>query len=393
MTTPFYTPRPAGANWPARVITPLIAATLVAFFSWAAWAEIDQITRVEGTVVPSSRNQIIQPMERGRIHQIHVREGEFVNAGDLLVTLDQERAQAAYRETRVKYAAEAAAIARLTAELTGEPPHFPEWLGEFPEILTAHETLLERRRASYEAEIEGLQETIDLIEQELELTEPLMVAGDVSQVDILRLQRERTETRSQLINRQRQYVEEVQSQLLEAREAFDALSQLLIQHRQAVAYTEINAPTRGVVRDIRVTTRGGVVSPGEEIMQIVPTDDDYIVDARVRPQDIAHVRPGLDANIKLAAYDFMIYGSFPGTVEHISADTVEEEERQRQDEEPRYRVYISVQGKDLQGTGPEPVVLQPGMTATVEIETGDNTVLGFLTKPITRGISESLGER
>ncbi len=381
------------ASRAARLLIPLVAATLAAFVSWAAWATIDQITRVQGTIIPSSRNQVIQSMDPGRVSEILVREGDVVKEGDLLVRFDRARTEALFLETRAKVAAQTAAVVRLSAEMLDTQPDFPEWLAEYPEILANHRQLFQRRQQSLHGDLQVQQEILEIIQSELALTEPLMATGDVSQVEILRLQRQRADTQGKITTRRHQYFQEAQQELSQAQEQLEALGQLLVQHREVLQNTEIKAPMDGVVRNVRITTRGAVVSAGEEIMQIVPVDDDYVIEARVRPMDIAYVRPGLEANVKLDAYDFMIYGAFPGSVQFISVDTLEDETTRARDEEPHYRVHVVMEGKDLVGLGPDPVRVQPGMTATVEIKTGENTVLGFLTKPITRGISQSMGER
>ncbi|WP_445003261.1 HlyD family efflux transporter periplasmic adaptor subunit [Halomonas mongoliensis] len=390
--TPLELDKPATGR-AARLLIPLVAATLAAFVSWAAWATIDQITRVQGTVIPSSRNQVIQAMEPARVSEILVREGDLVEEGDVLVRLDRARTEALFLETRAKVAAQTAAVVRLSAEIMGTQPEFPDWLSEYPEILANHRNLFQRRQQSLASDLEVQQEILAIIDAELALTEPLRATGDVSQVEILRLQRQRADTQGKIVTRRHQYFQEAQQELSQAQEQLEALQQLLVQHREVLQNTEITAPMDGVVRNVRITTRGAVVGSGEEIMQLVPIDDDFVIEARVRPMDIAHVRPGLEANVKLDAYDFMIYGAFPGTVQFISADTLEDETSRTRDEEPHYRVHVVMEGKDLVGLGPDPVRVQPGMTATVEIKTGENTVLGFLTKPITRGISQSMGER
>lgn len=378
----------------ARLIIPAVALTLGAFIAWAAWAEIDQITRVEGTVIPASRNQVIQPMQRSRVDEIVVREGHQVRRGDVLIRFDRTRAEAAWRDTRGQLAVREATIARLEAELTGTLPVFPASVHEHEGLAATQLALYERRRESLSSEVESLQDTLALVEEELTLTEPLLETGDVSQVEVLRLQRQGVELRADIRNRRNAYYEEVQTLLSEARSELDSLHEQLIEQEEIVEYTEIRAPMDGIVRNIQVNTRGGVVEPGQEIMQLVPVQDDYIIEAEVAPKDIAYVRPGLPATIKFGAYDFMIYGSFLGEVTFISADTIENEDARARGEEHRlYQVHVQVDGKDLEGMGPDPVVVQPGVTATVEIMTGSNTVLGFLTKPITRGVSESFGER
>ena len=378
----------------ARLLIPAVALTLGAFVTWAAWAEIDQVTRVNGTVITASRNQVIQPMQRSRVQAIHVREGDAVSAGEPLISFDRTRAEAAYRDTRAKVASRLAKMARLRAELVGRDPTFPAMLEDYPELVESHRQLYQRRQNSLTQQVSALESTLTLVEEELSLTEPLLERGDVSQVEVLRLQRQRVETLSKITNRRNEYYQEVQNQLSEAESELESLRQQLIEQQELVDYTEIKSPMDGIVRNVQINTQGGVARPGEEIMQIVPVQDDYVIEAEVLPKDIAYVRPGLPATVKFGAYDFMVYGSFPGDVTFISADTIEDENAQARGQEQRYyRVHVRVAGKDLVGMGPDPVEVQPGMTATVEIKTGENTVLGFLSKPIIRGVSESFGER
>ena len=378
----------------ARLLIPAVALTLGAFITWAAWAEIDQVTRVNGTVITASRNQVIQPMQRSRVEAIHVREGDAVEAGEPLISFDRTRADAAYQDTRAKVASRLAKMARLRAELIGREPTFPAMLEDYPELVESHRQLYQRRRESLTEQVKSLESTLTLVEEELSLTEPLLERGDVSQVEVLRLQRQRVETLSKINNRRNEYYQEVQNQLSEAESELESLRQQLIEQQELVDYTEIRSPMDGIVRSVQITTQGGVARPGEEIMQIVPVQDDYVIEAEVPPKDIAYVRTGLPATVKFGAYDFMVYGSFPGNVTFISADTIEDENAQARGQDQRYyRVHVRVAGKDLVGMGPDPVEVQPGMTATVEIKTGENTVLGFLSKPIIRGVSESFGER
>lgn len=383
---------PGASRLTSRLVLAAVVFSMVIFVVWSTRAEIDQITRVQGTVVPSSRNQVIQALEQGIIEEIPVREGDFVRRGQVLVRFDRARSEAAWLETRAKVVALQAAVARLTAELLGTEPQFPPEVAAYPDILENHRILFQRRQEGLRDELRVLEQTLVLIERELELTLPLQETGDVSQVEILRLQRQQVDTKGKIVNRRNKYLEDAQAELARARENLESMGQLLAQHRQLMEYTEITAPMDGVIRDIRITTRGGFVRAGEEVMQIVPVDDDFIIEARVRPMDIAYVRLGLPATIKFDAYDFMIYGSFPGEVIYISVDTLDEETRSAQDE-PFYRVHARLEGKDLVGLGPEPVRIQPGMTATVEIKTGSNTVFNYITKPITRTLHESLGER
>lgn len=380
------------ASHSGRWLVPAIGLSVAAFFAWASWAEIDQVTRAQGTVIPTSRNQVIQVMEQAMVDEILVREGDLVRSGQVLMLLDKVRSEAAWQENRAKVVALKAAVARLTAETLGRDPEFPREVAEYPELLTNQRLLYQKRREALRQDLAAHEEMLRLVESELALMQPLLGSGDVSRVEILRLQRQRADFQGKIATRKSKYLEDTQAELAKAQESLEALSQQLAQHRKLLENTEIVAPMDGVVRNIRITTRGGVARPGEEVMQIVPVDDEFLVEARVRPADIAFVRADLPANVKFDAWDYTIYGSFSGTVTYISADTLKEETRSA-NEEPYYRVQVKLEGKDFAGRGPEPVKIQPGMTATVEILTGSNTVLNYLAKPIVKTLHESLGER
>jgi len=375
-----------------RWLIPATALTVVVFLVWANWAELDQVTRAQGTVIPSSRNQVIQVMEQAMVDDILVREGDTVRAGQLLIRFDKVRTEAAWQETRAKVVALKATVARLTAESLGAQPDFPEEVNEYPELLNNQRLLFQKRREALRQDLAAQQEMLRLVESELTLMQPLLATGDVSQVEILRLKRQRADLQGKISTRKSKYLEDTQAEHSKAQESLEGLSQQLAQHRKLLDNTEIVAPMDGVVRNIRITTRGGVARPGEEVMQIVPVDDEFLIEARVKPSDIAFVRTGLPTNVKFDAWDYTIYGSFPGTVDYISADTMKEEARGAS-EEPYYRVMIKLTGKDFAGKGPESVKIQPGMTATVEIQTGSSTVFNYLAKPIVKTLNESMGER
>jgi adhesin transport system membrane fusion protein len=220
---------------------------------------------------------------------------------------------------------------------------------------------------------------------------PLLDSGDVSRADILKLKRQVVEIQAQITNRRNKYLQDSQTDLVKAQEDLAGVLQTVTQRKDQLGSMQIYAPTDGIVRNVRLTTLGGVAKPGEEILQIVPTEDDLIIEAKVKPADIAFIKPGLTAAIKLDAYDYGIYGRLRGTVSYISADTLSEDNRSN--EQPYYRVQIKTSGRNLVGRNGATILIQPGMTATVEINTGRKTVLRYLTKPITKTFSESLGER
>lgn len=375
-----------------RLLIAAIALSLVVFLIWASWAEIDQVTRVSGVVIPSSRNQVIQVMEQVMVDQIPVKEGDLVKKGQLLMRFEQDRTGAAYKETLAKVISLKATVARLSAELLGRSPQFSSDVMAYPEIVDNNRMLFRKRQDGLKEELQSLEDSLKLVDAELKLMQPLLATGDVSQVEILRLRRQKVDLEGRIVNRKNKYLEDSQAELSKARDALESLSQLLAQHRVVLQNTEIVAPMDGIVRNIRITTKGGVARAGEEIMQIVPIDDTFLIEAKVRPADIAFIKAGLTATVKFDAYDYTIYGSFPGEVAYISVDTLKEEARTA-NEEPAYRVQIRMTAKQFKSKGPEPVRIQPGMTATVEIRTGSNTVFKYLTKPIVKTLHESMGER
>jgi adhesin transport system membrane fusion protein len=364
---------------------------IAGFLFWANWAELDQITRANGQVIASSRNQVIQAPDGGVLAALPVREGAQVKRGELLARFDKTRTEAGYLESAAKAAALMATVARLNAEIFGGSPKFPPELAKYPEFRTTQLALFNKRQAAVREEIGALEQSRALIKEELDMNLPLLKAGDVSRADILKLQRQGADIQGQITNRRNKYLQDIQTDLAKAQEDLAGVLQILAQRKEQLDYTEIRAPMDGVVRNVRLTTLGGVAKPGEEIMQIVPLNDDMVIEAKVKPADIAFIRPGLAATVKLDAYDYTLYGTLLGEVIYISADTLNEEVRGN--ELPYYRVQIKTRAHNLVSRSNQRIEIQPGMTATVEIKSGSNTVLRYLTKPITKTINESLGER
>lgn len=367
------------------------ALAIVGFLVWANWAELDQITRASGQVITSSRNQVIQVPDGGVLSEMPVREGATVKRGELLARLDKTRSEASYLESAAKAAALKATVARLKAEIFGGTPKFPPELARYSEFRITNLALFKKRQAAIREEISALEQSRRLIKDELDMNMPLLKSGDVSRAEILKLQRQAADIQGQITNRRNKYLQDIQTDLAKAQEDLAGVMQILAQRKEQLSYTEIRSPMNGIVRNVRLTTLGGVAKPGEEIMQIVPMDEDMIIEAKVKPADIAFVRPGLPASVKLDAYDYTIYGTLDGVVSYISADTLNEEVRGN--EQPYYRVQIKTSSQKLVSRHKQRIDIQPGMTATVEIMTGRNTVLRYLTKPITKTINESLGER
>ena len=379
-------------GWGGSITLWVVTFGLGAMLAWAYVSEIDQVTRATGQVIASSRSQIIQASDGGVLVDLRVKEGVKVKQGDLLARLDSTKVKAAFLETEARCAGLQAQVARLRAEVLNQKPAFdPELKRRYADFVDNQSILYQRRREALDAEIRIYKDSFDLVQRELEMNLPLLGTGDVSQTEILKLRRQASELQGQMTNRRNKYFQDTQAELAKAEEDLAGANQILAQRRNQFEQTELFAPVDGVVKNVRITTKGGVVRAGEEVMQIVPLDDDLVVEVKLKPADIAFVKPGLSAQVKIDAYDYTIYGALNGTVTYISADTLEE--NLRQGEMPYYRVQVRTTGKALKNRPDEPMEIQPGMTATIEIKTGVNTVLKYLTKPLVKTFSESLGER
>ena len=364
--------------------------TIVVLLIWASFAKIDQVTRASGSVIASARTQEIQSSEGGILTQLLVKEGDNVKKGQLLVILEEARAQASVDNSATKIAALKAKISRLEAEIFNKPLIFTSDVQKYPEYMQNQKDLYMRRKQAIEQDVMALQNMLQLARQELAMNEPLLKYGDVSQADIIKLQRQVADLEAQINNKRNKYFEEAQAELTKAQEDLQAEEEQLRDRAQVLQQKRLTAPTDGKVNNIEVTTIGGVVKPGDIIMQLLPTSSDLIIEAKVTPADIAYVKEGQSAKVKLDAYDYSIFGAMNGEVTYISPDTLIE--KTAKGEVPYYRVQIRIKQAEFQGRGKD-IVIRPGMTATVEIKALERTVLNYLTKPITKTLSEGLSER
>ncbi|WP_372845312.1 HlyD family efflux transporter periplasmic adaptor subunit [Psychrobacter sp.] len=361
---------------------------IITLIVWASFAKIDQVTRAQATVIASARTQEIQASEGGVLTELAVTEGEDVKAGQLLVVLEEERAKAAVDNSASKTAALTAKLARLNAEIFEKPLVFPKGVQNYPEYVQNQRALYDRRRQAINEEVSSLEKMLVLARQELRMNEPLLEYGDVSQADVIKLSRQVADIEAQINNKRNKYFEEAQAEMTKAQEELDTELEQLRDRAQVLEEKRLMAPTEGKIKNINVTTIGGVVKPGEVIMQILPTSSDLVIDAKVSPADIAYVKEDQEATVKLDAYDYSIFGAMNGTVNYISPDTLMEQTPKG--EEPYYRVLIVINGAEFKGRGDE-IVIKPGMTASVDIKAMERTVLSYLTKPITKTLSEGLG--
>lgn len=369
------------------------ALAVVSFVLWASWAEIDQVTRATGKVIPVAKVQVIQSADGGVVEEMRVREGDTVLKGQLLVRIDRVKVQAAVDESRAKVAAYKTIMARIEAELYDRPLSFPAEVRAYPDFVSNQTALFRQRRQTISSEIAALEAVKRLMQEELELNIPLVSGGDVARAEIIRMQRGIADVQGQIVNKRSKYYQDLQAEFAKTDEELVSAQQILAQRMDALMATELRSPSNGIVKNVRFTTVGAVLRQGDEVMQIVPTGEKLIVEAQVSPRDIAFIKTGQQASIKFDTYDSAIYGSGIGVVSYVSPDTLVE---QRPDGQSvtYYRINLDVDIRDMRPKrADEKIVIQPGMTLTAEIKTGENTVLRYLTKPILKTVSESLWER
>lgn len=378
---------------PAHWIILVICLALAGFVGWSQWAELDQVTRAQGQVVPFARTQIVQSEGGGSISVIHVREGDRVKAGQLLVELDTVQLGSSAEEARSRVAALQSRMARLEAELFNKPLTFPQSVASYPEFTTNQRQLFSRRQAAQAAELRSLQSMARLQQQELDLHEPLVKTGDVARSEIIRMRREIVETQGRISNIRTQYVRDIQAEFAQTEEELATAQQTLKQREDSLRGASLVAPTDGIVKYVALTTVGGVLRPGDEVLQIVPSGERLIVEAKVPPRDIAFIKRGQKARVNFDAFDNAVYGSGEGKVVYVSPDTLAERGPDGA-QSTFYRVNLEVDISSMTTRGDAGLIdLQPGMTTNVEILTGSQTVWEYLTKPILKTTRQSLQER
>lgn len=380
--------RPFGA----RIALYTMVAGLLILLGWAAWAQIDQVTRAAAQIIAADRTQLIQAAESGVVTQMHVKEGDEVKAGQTLVTLEKARAQAAVSDSNAKAAALRITLTRLEAEVYGHPLVFSKELQAYPDYVRNQTQLYERRRTAFQQDIASLERIHGIARDEFQINEKLLETGDVSRAEVLKLQRGVADISARIANSRNKYFQDAQADMTKAQEDLNTQLEQLRDRSQVLEHMELVAPADGIVNNIRATTLGAVLRPGDVAMELFPTGGDLIAEAKISPVDIAFVQFGQEASIKLDAYDSSIYGAIKGSVSYISPDVIKEETRQG----PMsfYRVHVLVPQSSLgANTRSRQIVMRPGLTASVEIKARERSVLSYLTKPITKTLQESLGER
>jgi adhesin transport system membrane fusion protein len=386
----FDAPLDGRSNHPSWTVR-LIAATVMAFLLWAAFAWVEEIVRAPGQIVPSSRPQIIQNLEGGILAELNVAEGDTVEAGHVLARLYGTQYQSTVDDLTDQIAALEIRRLRLESELADADTFTPPaaLAARVPDIVASEQALLTARRTDLSSRLTGARAVLDQAADEEDMVRRMADRGLAPEIELTRAEKALADARARLDEITTQAELTRADEYSKTQGELASLRQRLKLSQDQLARTTLTAPMRGIVNRIAVTTIGGVVRPGEEILQIIPLDTGLFVEAKVKPADIAPLREGQKATIKLSAYDYAIWGTLPATITFVSADTFRDE--RARDAEPHYRVTLRVD-LDALTDRQKTLAIRPGMQAEVEFQTGGKTILTYLTKPLWRG-SEALRER
>jgi len=418
----------------AYLLTVCVIGFSALFLIWANFATLDEVTRGDARVVPSQKVQVIQNLEGGILSEMLVHEGEVVQANDVILRIANTNAQAAYRDSHTQALTLKAMMARLDAEAQGKDPVFPDDVRqEAPQIVDSERALYENQIAQFKSAVgvlndqltqrqqdiaelktrdEALTRSLALAKQQRDIVAPLVQSGAAAKLDLVkdeqmvsdlegqlaevrvslpRIEAARDEAGRRIQEKTASFQSDARAELNKHSAELNALSEKSVAERDRVDRTEVRSPVHGIVKEIKVNTIGAAITPGQDLVEIVPLEDTLLIEAKIRPSDIAFLSPGQLATVKITAYDYSVYGGLQAKVEQISADTIKDE-----DDGPRPETFFRVTlrtDKNYLGDAAHQLPIMPGMTATVEILTGHKTVLDYLLKPILKAKERALTER
>lgn len=327
----------------------LFAILVTVFVVWAYFSPLEEVTRGQGSVIPSSREQIVQSLDPGIISEMKVKEGDVVEKDQVLLTLDDTRSSAVLRESEAKVQNLEAVVSRLQSEAYGIPLRFPDDVPN--EVREREQAAYQARYRSMQDAVAGLAKTKALLDREIAITQPMVKRGVMSEVELLRMQRQSSDLANQITERKNQYSATANNELVNAQSELAQARENMAMRADPVERSQIKAPMRGIVKNIRINTVGGVVQAGQDILEIVPLDDTLIVQAYISPKDVAFIRVGQDALIKVSAYDYAIYGGLDGKVILISPDTLQDDRRPSElklnPDQAYYRVLVETSGSQI----------------------------------------------
>jgi adhesin transport system membrane fusion protein len=372
--------------------TNLMFLGLAVFLAWATLSDVDQTVRAQGQVVPLARTQVIQVADGGVLSRILVQEGQSVKAGQTLAVLERERSNAAFEEKRAHDAALALALVRARAEASGQAPQFGSQYKEYGDFIATQQALYEQKKRSLHEESAALQQSLDMAQEELRMNEDLFKTGDTSRVEVMRARRQVTELQGRLSATKNKYLQDARQEAAKLADELSSSRYRLEEQKSILDHTTLTAPVDGIVKYMKVTTIGGVLRAGDELMQISPTGGEMVVEVKVNPADIGQLHPGLPAFVKLDAFDYSVYGNLVGTLNYISSDTLTEQGANGQ-AATFYRARVRIDPQAQTNPRLAALALKPGMTATVDLRTASRTVLQYLAKPVFKAFSGAMNER
>lgn len=358
---------------------------------WASIARVDEVTRADGRVVPDGREQVIASLEGGLLRELYVREGMQVQEGQELVQLDPTRFESQQNEGQAKRLALKGTVSRLSAEAMGRPLKFPPDVTESASIVAAETEAYGARKYALDAAVSANQRSVALLMKELGVSEAMAAKGLMSDVEVMRLRRQVNDLQLQSQERVNKFRQDASTELVRVQTELAQLDEQIAGRADVLRRTVLTSPVRGLVKNIRTNTIGGVVSPGAPIMEIVPLSSRVLVEARIKPKDIGFVRVGQAAEVKLAAYDYTTFGGVKGKIEYISPDALGEADKGVVSDQTYYRVLVRGERITLKQGG-KPLSVLPGMTAVVEVRTGERSVLDFILRPMMKS-REAFRER
>ena len=377
----------------------LLSACLAAFIAWAGYFEIDQTVHTTGQVILSARTQLVQTADGGVLKELTVQEGDTVTSGQLLAVLEKERVQANLEETRARTMSLKAALIRAKAEVQFQTPQFGSEFRRYPEFVSAQQGLYVQRKRSLDEELRTMQDGLAMAMQEKRMNDNLFKSGDVSELDVLRAKRQVTEIEGRIAATKNKYLQDTRTEMTRIEDELSSQNQKLNGAESLLSHTDIMAPMDGVVKTLKIHTLGGVLRPGDELMQIAPVGDALLVEARVSPADIGQLVIGQSVFITLDAYDYSIYGNLIGELTDISPDTLSDSNAQGSlvntptgQPSVYYKVNIRI-AKDQENPKVASMEIKPGMTASIDIRTGTRNLLTYLLKPVIKTLGTSLNER
>jgi adhesin transport system membrane fusion protein len=357
--------------------------------------EIDQTVRAQGQIIPTARTQVIQSADGGVLEKLLVEEGQSVKAGQELAVMERERSVAGFEESRAKEAALTTALVRAQAEAKEMAPVYPPSLRAYPKIVAVQQALYEQRKRSLDDELASQQQALDMAREELRMNEALLKNGDTSRLEVMRAKRQTVDIEGKINATRNKYLQDARAEASKLAEDLAANSFKLDERQSVLGHTVLTAPIAGVVKYLKVTTIGGVLRAGDEMMQISPTEGGLVFEVKINPVDIGQLQLGLPVTIKLDAFDYSVYGSLDGNLVYLSSDTLVEQGANGQSSS-YYRAHVKLDA-DKALSHPNPmlaaVVFKPGMTATVDIQTGRRSVLKYLAKPIYKAYGGAMNER